>query len=613
MEPIYRYDECGFSCRVATASLLRPRGLEAGPVLSMMPVSEPAAKRRIGDILLEHGSVSEGELADATAEQERTGQPLGQILVQHGSITRLELASALAEQWSDPSASISLLPRSAPASPPAPAPIPSPQDEAQYAARLQEAVVALSHRVQSSEPLEGINERVTELSQRIESTLARTQRIEAAVATLADSFEGVTGGVEDAFVGLQAGTAVLAADLARIDETVRELATRPVEAPQPDRQLLADLEALRTAVAALVVQQNGVEVVSGRLEEIAPRLDTFADAAALDDLRGALRELERRPGDFSKLEARFDRVEALAMDGASRTELEVQASMLADLRDVLTALEARPAGTPALDARLERLEAALEVTAAAATDTTTLDGVVARLDSAARRQEDLAAAVEALDARVGEIPTEDTRVARERADHDSLAAELHDLEAARITDLDTVDVLARAMDRIRHDLTSASAPPAGASSSAVEAVAQLGERVSALEATGGSEAATTKHPFSFEDEFECVRLAIERVGLHLGEHDRALADLTPAVDLASRLEDLAARIEAISSSGLHAGGVAGVVAAVDTSGDMQAIVRRVEEAELASRADRERLMTRLERLATSMDWRLQRLEGGDAE
>ena len=71
----------------------------------------PATKgRRIGEIVLELGFASEADVAKATLEHEKTGQPLGQILVELGTITRLELASALAEQWSDQSASIKLLP-----------------------------------------------------------------------------------------------------------------------------------------------------------------------------------------------------------------------------------------------------------------------------------------------------------------------------------------------------------------------------------------------------------------------------------------------------------------------------------------------------------------------
>ncbi len=42
--------------------------------------------------------------------------------------------------------------------------------------------------------------------------------------------------------------------------------------------------------------------------------------------------------------------------------------------------------------------------------------------------------------------------------------------------------------------------------------------------------------------------------------------------------------------------------------EMKALLRRVEDAEIANSEDREKLMVRLERMASSIDWRLQRLE-----
>ena len=42
-------------------------------------------------------------------------------------------------------------------------------------------------------------------------------------------------------------------------------------------------------------------------------------------------------------------------------------------------------------------------------------------------------------------------------------------------------------------------------------------------------------------------------------------------------------------------------------------MRRVEDAEVASQADREKLMNRLERMAASIDWRLQRLEATETQ
>ena len=57
--------------------------------------------RRIGTILVEWSLITEGQLAQALAEQEETGRLLGEVLVSSYGISRLDLADALAEQWQE--------------------------------------------------------------------------------------------------------------------------------------------------------------------------------------------------------------------------------------------------------------------------------------------------------------------------------------------------------------------------------------------------------------------------------------------------------------------------------------------------------------------------------
>ena len=92
-------------------------------------------RRPIGQILVEKNEISEAELAEALAEQERTGLRLGQILIETGRISWLALARAIAEQVLDieapsapaaepPAEAVSSPPPAAeqPAAPPAPPP-----------------------------------------------------------------------------------------------------------------------------------------------------------------------------------------------------------------------------------------------------------------------------------------------------------------------------------------------------------------------------------------------------------------------------------------------------------------------------------------------------------
>jgi len=55
-------------------------------------------RRRLGEILVDRGLVTEGGLQRALEEQSRTGELLGQILLQRGWLSEDQLAEALAEQ-----------------------------------------------------------------------------------------------------------------------------------------------------------------------------------------------------------------------------------------------------------------------------------------------------------------------------------------------------------------------------------------------------------------------------------------------------------------------------------------------------------------------------------
>ena len=54
--------------------------------------------RRLGALLVEAGLVSEHDLVEALAEQERSGQRLGEVLVTRGLVSAAAVANALAEQ-----------------------------------------------------------------------------------------------------------------------------------------------------------------------------------------------------------------------------------------------------------------------------------------------------------------------------------------------------------------------------------------------------------------------------------------------------------------------------------------------------------------------------------
>ena len=72
------------------------------PVLADTPCEmDSAAKRRLGDIVVERNMVTPHQLEQALEEQRVNGGKLGETLVELGFITRVELAGAISEQWDD--------------------------------------------------------------------------------------------------------------------------------------------------------------------------------------------------------------------------------------------------------------------------------------------------------------------------------------------------------------------------------------------------------------------------------------------------------------------------------------------------------------------------------
>jgi hypothetical protein len=62
---------------------------------------ESAAKRRLGDIIVERGLITAEQLEQALTAQRESGAKLGEVLVELGFITRVGLAGVISEQWDD--------------------------------------------------------------------------------------------------------------------------------------------------------------------------------------------------------------------------------------------------------------------------------------------------------------------------------------------------------------------------------------------------------------------------------------------------------------------------------------------------------------------------------
>lgn len=62
---------------------------------------EPEARRKLGDIFVERGLLTNEQLDHALTEQREHGGRLGEVLVELGFVTRVALAGVITEQWDE--------------------------------------------------------------------------------------------------------------------------------------------------------------------------------------------------------------------------------------------------------------------------------------------------------------------------------------------------------------------------------------------------------------------------------------------------------------------------------------------------------------------------------
>jgi chromosome segregation ATPase len=294
-------------------------------------VAGAAGKRPIGEIFVERGLVTAGQLEEALEEQRKSGGRLGEILVATGKLSRLELASALADQWATfqklrpPEGSLETDTGSPEARimPTPEAIVPTPAaagaalelatriddlsarvDELAVAASsapaladdtaLAEAAAALAARVdqlESSAAVPRADDRVDELRSRLDGVVSRLETqpaggddLRAELAQVADSLRTRVERVEqdiDRTAGADAQIAELRTSLGLLAERIDSL-------PQPSewREPLAALGGRIEALPAEIGDWRGV------VTEIAERVESLSNRP--DDWRTELAELAAR-------------------------------------------------------------------------------------------------------------------------------------------------------------------------------------------------------------------------------------------------------------------------------------------------------------------------------
>ena len=526
------------------AELDAPKLESPSQQVSKLKVVEPLTpdevhiRRPIGEIFVELGFISVDQLDAALKAQNESGARIGEILVEQGSLSRLDLASALAEQWS---ALQKLRP---------PAPVADPQPWQNGAPVVQKEEQDL--KAPSSAELLGLEERLrlieratsTSLSQEDLETAqlglrAALGALEARIDSVAES--AATGEMTDTLgqlvVRLDAlESASVSTDIARLREELEELRAQPVTT-----DALADVAAAVVRLEQRPERSDEVERLAAEIGALTARLDELADLgevrARLDATAGLAQSAE------SGVQSLVERLDAL-VDFESRLD-EVAARVpaegaLDDLRNELSALSSdrgeaagaeRSEEIVALSARVEELaELCEEASNARANE------LVPRIDELALRLDEVAATVPASQTDALQARLELLEEKRREGDGalDRLASELAELGArthARLAELVDHSGDSAALDEIRARLDELARSLERASDRGP--IDELRGRVDELAAAGREGV----DPEALEALRAQVAALVERgdsigaLEARIGELENWIIELPPAVEL----------------------------------------------------------------------------------
>jgi DNA repair exonuclease SbcCD ATPase subunit len=321
---------------------------------------ETPQRRRIGEIFVERGFVTQTELEHALDVQRGSGRPLGEVLIELGSLSRMDLASSLAEQWSG----LEKLRK----------PAPRPVEGWQQVAPVEHAAAAAQggHREAAGDGVQALREELAAVTTRLE-TIAGASEQEASE---------------------------LRASLEALREQIGELEAHPA---RPSGELVARVDELEAATRAIAESAAGapwseeVHALGGALEEL--RVGAAETPAQLAEITSRVAAVESAVADRTAVDELAGRLAAVEAD---RSSVDARAEVAA-LRADLEGLRAESVALDAVDA----LAAAVEQVRTSIPDPSErLGGIEERLavvEQAARRVEDAAPALQELSERIDAV------------------------------------------------------------------------------------------------------------------------------------------------------------------------------------------------------------------
>ena len=491
-----------------------------------------------------------------------------------------------------------------------------------------------------------------ELEQKLGGLVETVQALDERVGTLAgivSKTEGRRGGHESEIGALEGRLDEVGT---RIDDVALQLRLEieAIAATPADGSPPADVE-LRFAAFGEQLARLGtvVEDASGAAEQVRTelRVEIAALAEAVQreriDLDLATSEWEARR---TALEERMDELAVFATATTKRgvdemgQALNVFSRRLEELEQDRKAVETDATNAEkAWEREHKELEARLDALATS----------VAEGRSQAPGASEVAALIDEFAGRLARMEGERETVAELAAQAETWTAELATLEARIDEGLSTLEEhdvgdpaesegdhvavdgalsesLAELTQRIEHverDGDSVRAELMRTANSWADERASLQERVSELAArivTGPMPASTGAIGEPSEDttkELDRLRIGMEGMRMRLAYHEKTVSELSGSRTVMQRINELSARVEQLAAAiatgvPTPAGAAAGPL--IQTLGDeASGLMSQIEESERLRTEMRDKMLDRMEKIASQMDWRIQRLETGHKE
>jgi chromosome segregation ATPase len=501
------------------------------------------------------------------------------------------------------------------------------------AAEMQRAIGGLANQVAALETLpeataaalegraaelggkvDAVDRRLEAVSAQVEAGLRDMQRRDHDLASLHGELDAQRAHVDAVVGSLRTELEALPDPQARdpeLDARLHELGKTAAHIASRLEEVAADAASNVAASASReTVLEEGLDKLSTRLDSV----EQEHDAAAAELRRADKVLLEERDWVRRQLERLTDaQAEATEAAGGVQPELgelrtrlgEVEAARDAAASEIVRISHALDSERGTVQAQLGALAAQVADAVAKGGDDSEVSGRLAELE---RRE---AAAASHL-ARATAAWTSKLEV---------LGARVDGMDAARDPETESlVHALAARLDASERECAAAASELASAAETWAAERASLCERIQDVSAKlarvesaaqGAAAAAAVAAAGTPDDGVAELRACIDGLRMKVASSEKDLATLAGAGDAGVRLDELARRLEAVERAGA-------ITILPDSdlplAGDgrlrleLRSVELRMEHAEAAARENREAVLTQLERLASRVEWRLQRLE-----